>query len=158
MLTTIKFTELFQKLGEVVFVGSYFLDLLYRRDIDVFILDDPCDVEKAHILTKHLIDQNIFQTVAFANCTAIEPKNHLKGFYWKLIYYYQGNPWKLDIWYTAEKVSTIPISLKIKSTLEQHPEAKLKILTLKKKYYNGDTYKKGMNGFKIYEKVLGKIG
>ena len=157
IISDIKFTELFQKLGKVVFVGSYFLNLLYRRDIDVFVIDSNCNADKAHELTKHLIDLNIFQTVAFADWTLIEPANHLKGFYWKLIYYYQGNPWKFDIWYTSQEVTSIPKSLQIKSILIQHPEARLKILTLKQKYYNGNTYVEGMNGFKIYETVLGKI-
>lgn len=41
--------------------------------------------------------------------------------------------------------------------LRQNPEYKKKILMLKEELYDGIKYINGMNGFKIYEQVLGEL-
>ena len=145
-----KINEIFSSIGKVVFVGSYILNLLYRRDIDLFVLTDNCSKENADNVTKKLNDSSKFQTIDFANWNT--------GYYWKLEYIYQNNKWKFDVWYTSEKnIITIEKTKKILNMLQQNPEARKQILKMKQNLYNGGTYKDNMNGFKIYEQVLGKI-
>lgn len=149
---------IFSKLGTITFVGSYALQLLYRRDIDLFVTSEICDVNSATSITKQLLDLLTFQTVGFADWTVQTPPNNLKGCYWELVYFNGPNRWKFDIWYTAEKdIQAIIDTSKFKEQLLQKPELREQILKLKSDLYNGDTYVNNMNGFKIYEQVLGKI-
>jgi hypothetical protein len=153
-----KVRDIFGNIGEVVFVGSYALNLLFRRDIDLFVVSDNCSKETALETTKKLLDSQLFQTVGFANGVDYDLPNQLKGYYWELVFYENRNRWKFDVWYTAEKkIKTIEKTQKIMDKLSQKPEARGQILKLKEDLYDGVTYKNSMNGFKIYEKVLGKI-
>lgn len=151
------FIKIFSVLGKVVFTGSFETDLLYRRDIDVFILSDICSKSQANNLTKELIDSNTFQTVGYADWTVERPANMLNGIYWQLVYYYKGDPWKFDVWYTKEEVKTIKNTEIIKQRLLKNSAARLEILQLKEKLFDGEKYHEDMNGFKIYERILGKI-
>ena len=146
------------KIGKIYFVGSYALNLLFRRDMDLFVVSDDCSMETATETTKKFLDSQLFQTVGFANGVDYDLPNQLKGYYWELVFYEDGNRWKFDIWYTAEKnIKTIEKTQKIADKLAQKPEARGQILKLKEELYDGVTYKGSMNGFKIYEKVLGNI-
>lgn len=150
--------KVLSKLGKVDFVGSYALNLLYRMDIDVFVTSDNCSKSLAITTTKELLDRDLFQTVGLANCTDYEAPNGLPGFYWELIFIRGDRKWKFDIWYTAEKeIRTIENTKKILVKLESNKEAREKILKLKEELFYGEKYKNDMNGFKIYEQVLGKI-
>lgn len=150
--------DILGKIGKIHFVGSYALNLLFRRDIDLFVVSDDCSKGTATETTKKLLDSQLFQTVGFANGVDYDLPNQLKGYYWELVFYEEGNRWKFDIWYTAEKnIKTIEKTQKIADKLAQKPEARGQILKLKEDLYDGVAYKDNMNGFKIYEKVLGKI-
>jgi len=59
--------KLLETIGKIEFVGSYALGLLYRPDIDLFVLDKDCSKDNAIAMTKQLIDSDVFQTVGFAN-------------------------------------------------------------------------------------------
>jgi hypothetical protein len=151
--------KVFSKLGKVKYVGSYELDLLYRRDIDIFVISEKqFSKEKALKITHELLNLNIFQTIGFANCKDYNCKNHLPAFYWELIYFLNGNAWKFDIWYTDVKTpKTIKLTSIIKQKIKETPNARKKILEMKQKFCNGKTYNQNMNGFKIYKKVLGEL-
>ena len=104
------------------------------------------------------MDSSSFQTVGFADWTKEKAPNSLPGFYWELVVYKNGRRWKFDVWYTSEqKIMTIDKTKKILSKLKDNPDARGKILQLKNKLFDGVSYKDNMNGFKIYERVLGKI-
>ncbi len=148
----------FSRLGKIDFVGSYALNLLYRHDIDLFVTTDNCSRDSAVAITKELLDNRLFQTVGFADWTKEKAPNSLPGFYWELAVYKNDKRWKFDIWYTAEKkILTIEKTQKILVKLRENPNARGKILLLKDKLFDGTKYKDNMNGFKIYESVLGEI-
>jgi len=150
--------ELLGSLGKVTFVGSYALDLLYRPDIDIFVQSEGCSRDKVVELTKVFLDSELFQSVGVADYTKLIPPNNVVGFYWELIHLSDKYKWKFDIWYTPTKdINTIVVTNRIIEKLKQDPQARLQILKLKEKYYDGIKYSSGMNGLKIYEEVLGKI-
>ncbi len=97
-----KITSFFEKIGQVVFVGSYELNLLLRLDIDLFVKSKDCLLKAALNTTKQLLDSKLFQTVGFANCTDYQCPNGLSGYYWELLYEHKGRRWKFDVWHTAE--------------------------------------------------------
>lgn len=147
-----------EKIGKVDFVGSYALNLLYRSDIDIFVTSRNCSKEVAIATTKEFLDNGLFQTVGFANRTDYQPPNGLPGYYWELIVVRGERKWKFDVWYTAEeKIKTIENTRKILEKLRNDSYARGEILKLKDKLFDGTKYKENMNGFKIYEKVLGKV-
>lgn len=150
--------NILSKIGKIDFVGSYALDLLYRPDIDLFVSTDDCSKNKAINTTKELLDSGLFQTVGFADWTKEKAPNSLPGFYWELVVFKNNKIWKFDVWYTAEKkIATIEKTQKILEKLADNPGAKGEILKLKDELFDGVKYKNNMNGFKIYEKVLGEI-
>jgi len=150
--------KMLSTLGKVDFVGSYALKLLYRPDIDVFVTSQNCSKTRAIKLTKEFLDKDIFQTIGFANGHDFKLPNNLDGYYWELIYIVDGIKWKFDVWYTAvTDIKSIRNTKVVQAKLKENPSATQKILELKHKLYNGVTYREGMNGFKIYEKILGKI-
>lgn len=153
-----KVVQILEKIGRVEFVGSYALNLLYRPDIDLFVVSSDCSRSTAVSTTKEFLDSNLFQTVGFANCTDYTCANGLPGYYWELIFEFSSRRWKFDVWYTAETdIRTIKKTQIIKAKLEKNSEARSKILQLKDGYFDGEKYRDGMNGFKIYESVLGKL-
>lgn len=150
--------DILNKLGKIDFVGSYALNLIYRPDIDIFVTSDTCSNEKAIAITKEFLDSGLFQTVGFANHTHHKAPNNLNGYYWELIVIKNDRKWKFDVWYTAEKkIVSIENVEKILDKLRKDNEARIKILELKDKLFNGTTYKNNMNGLKIYEEILGKF-
>lgn len=153
-----KIVELLQSIGKIEFVGSYALQLLFRPDIDLFVLSETCSLSSAVDMTKQLLDSGVFQTVGFANCHDYKCANGLDGYYWELIYELEGVRWKFDVWYTAEKdIKTIRNTKNIMTKLQANPTAREKILELKNKYSDGHIYRDNMNGFKIYQQILGEI-
>jgi hypothetical protein len=150
--------DILSKLGKVNFVGSYTFNLLYRQDIDIIVTSNNCSKDLAINTTKKFLDDGLFQTIGFANNIDYEAPNGLLGYYWELIFIKEGRKWKFDVWYTAEqKVKTIENTQKILTKLSDIKNAREKILELKHKFYNGEKYSNDMNGFKIYEQVLGEI-
>lgn len=145
-------------IGKVKFVGSYALNLMYRPDIDIFCLNTMCSKEVALSTTKQFLDSNMFQTVGFANCNDYQCNNGPTGYYWELIYEYNQRKWKFDIWYTTESnYPTLKKTAVLKSKLKENSEARGKILQLKDQYFIEGKYTNEMNGYKIYEEILGKI-
>jgi hypothetical protein len=158
VISKLKIKEILKKLGKVTFVGSYALDLLFRPDIDIYVQSRDCSRKKAVNITKILLDSDLFQTVGFADWSNQPSPSGERDFYWELINFSHKYQWKFDVWYTRyEDIKTIWITEKIINKLKNNPNARLQILQLKDKYYDGVKYRNGMNGIKIYEQVLGKI-
>jgi len=150
--------DILKKLGKVIFVGSYALNLLYRPDIDIFIQSKNCLRKRAIKITKVFLDSGLFQTVGFADWTKRQPPNGPSGFYWELIHYSSKYKWKFDVWYTSVKnIETIEIVPRILKKLKNNPDAQRQILRLKGKYFDGIKYYNDINSREIYEQVLGKI-
>lgn len=159
VISRTKINDLLGKLGRVTFVGSYALDLLYRPDIDIFVQNKNCSREKAMETTKVFLDSGFFQTVGFADRSKQQPPDPaVPGFYWELIHYSSKYRWKFDIWYTAIRdIKTIEVTHRIIQKLKETPSARRQILQLKEKYFDGEKYRNGIDGMKIYEQVLGKV-
>ncbi len=158
VITQTKIYSILKSLGNVTCVGSYALDLLYRPDIDVFVQSETCTKENAIVTTKQFLDSGYFQTVGFVDWTEHDPPNKMRGFYWELVYYSKKYRWKFDVWYTSDiNIESIRMTNVVSALLRKKQSAKLEILRLKDKYFDGIKYKDEMNGYKIYKKVLGNI-
>lgn len=158
ILNESKIIEKVEKFGKVFIVGSYKLDLMYRPDIDIDVQVENYSVSEMRELARDLLKSNYYQKVLFQDWTEIKSPFGKNYIYLGLLHYYNDIPWKIDIHYTNEKISPyLGIFKKIKEGVEKNPEAKLKILELKEKYFRDGEYKDGMTSVKVYEEVLGKL-
>src|SRR4051812_26792711 len=80
-----KVGDVFLKLGQVEVIGSLRLKVMYRRDIDLFVLSDTIDKDKAAETAKSFIDSGFFQTVGFADYQTFPANDTPAGFFFELI-------------------------------------------------------------------------
>ncbi|HRI05691.1 MAG TPA: hypothetical protein PLV59_01970 [Candidatus Dojkabacteria bacterium] len=158
ILQDVKAFELFSSIGKVVVIGSLRLDVMYRNDIDLFVLSDDIHNTKAKEVTKRLLDSNKFQTVAVADYQTYPENDFPKGYYWELIVVKNNEKWKFDIWYLRpdEEYTKLVLSCieSFEKILKEHPEKREIILKIKEAYFDGIKYKDKVKSIDIYKAVL----
>ncbi len=149
-----KIVEILSRLGEVNFVGSYQLDLMYRPDIDIAVISELRVKEKVTEVVNKFIESGYFQTVGLADCFNFN-RGPKKGFYIELVVPKSDQDWKFDIWYsTKEEDDSIEPTNVYNKLLDNKPEARAIILKLKDDLAEGVKYIEGVNGNRIYKCVL----
>jgi hypothetical protein len=150
--------EIFSKLGKVEIIGSLRLKMMYRLDIDLLVISEKIERNKAQEITKQFLDTGIFQTVALADYQTFPAHDMPLGFYWELIIPYENKNWKFDVWYLKpeEKYTDMVLSSikKFESALAKNPEKSETILKIKDAYFDGVKYKDKVKSFDIYTAVL----
>jgi hypothetical protein len=146
------------ELGKVEIIGSLRLEVMYRRDIDLFVLSNVIDKAQAQEITKKFIESGLFQTVGFADYQTFPEDDMPLGFYWELIVIKDGEKWKLDVWYLKPDEKYTHMVLDAINTFEPllstYPEKKETILKIKEAYFNGTKYKDNVKSLDIYKAVL----
>lgn len=160
ILSNTNVMAIFSKLGKVEIIGSLRLKLMYRMDIDLFVISNKIEKYKAHEVTKRFLDKEIFQTVALADYQTFPAHDMPLGFYWELIIPYEGKNWKFDVWYLKPDeryTKLVHDSIqKFEPLLAANPEKAETILKIKQAYFDGVKYKNGVKSFDIYTAVLEK--
>lgn len=151
LLKEYKIVDILTKFGEVKFTGSYELDLMLKKDIDISLINDSLSVSDFTRLGKELIDRLNTPSVYYRN-TRITPmeKRPENSLYWGV----QTGEWFLDIWAMENSVykrAEIYIS-RIKSLLTY--EKKINILELKNILLKEGRYGKGISSRELYDAVL----
>ncbi len=150
--------EIFSKLGKVEIIGSLRLNLMYRRDIDLLVISEEVEKDKAIETTKEFLDKGIFQTVALADYQTFPAYDMPLGFYWELIISHEKQNWKFDVWYLKPNeryTKLVSDSIeKFEKLLSANPEKAEIILQIKKAYFDGVKYKDKVKSFDIYNAVL----
>jgi hypothetical protein len=150
--------KIFSKLGKVEIIGSLRLNLMYRMDIDLLVISDEIDKQKAKETTKEFLEKGIFQTVALADYQTFPAFDMPLGFYWELIVPHEGKNWKFDVWYLKpDERYTKLVSDSItnfEKILSANPEKAEIILKIKEAYFDGVKYKDKVKSFDIYTAVL----
>jgi len=116
--------------GKIFIWGSYKLDLMMSRDIDINIVDKDSSKEKTIDILNNLIRENKFRGYIFYDFVKRRKKGFPKGYYIGLKTRFKGNKWVIDIWFlkqTDQKSDKLLKSIKKKLNKEK----KLKILELK---------------------------
>lgn len=151
LLSKYKVLETLQNFGEVQFTGSYELDLMYKKDIDLSIINDNLTVEDFLQLGKELIDKLSTPTVYYRN-TRITPiaQRPENGLYWGI----NTGDWWIDIWAMNESVykrAECYIS-EIKSKLNS--QNRIIILQLKNELLSLNLYGNEFGSRELYDAVL----
>lgn len=151
LLRNHKVLETLQKFGEIKFTGSYELDLMYKKDIDITLINDKITIADFTLLGKELIDKLNTPSVYYRNTriTAVDkrPENAL---YWGI----NTGEWWLDIWAMNIKVyqRAEKYIKEIKSKLTN--QNKIIILQLKSELLKSNSYGKSFGSREIYDAVL----
>mgnify|MGYP003553278143 CR=1 FL=1 len=150
--------EILSKLGKVDIVGSLKLKLMYRRDIDLFVVSDVINTDMAKKITQFFLEANIFKKVTLIDYYKVQIDDMPRGFYWELIIFYAGYDWKIDVWYLKpEEIYTRMVFDALKkfelALLKNHSKAEI-ILEIKEAYFDGVKYKDNVTGFDIYTAVF----
>lgn len=150
--------KIFSKLGKVEIIGSLRLNLMYRADIDLLVISDEIEKDKAKEITKEFLEKGIFQTVALADYQTFPAYDMPLGFYWELIIPHENKNWKFDVWYLKpDERYTKLVSDSINNfekILSENPEKSEIILKIKEAYFDGVKYKDKVKSFDIYTAVL----
>jgi hypothetical protein len=147
--------DLLETFGEVHVTGSYALELMTWRDLDIHVVREDLDCraffalggEIAALLQPHRMhyrDETIEQT------PGLPP-----GLYWGI---YRGDErkgaWKIDIW-ASSGASFEPAKRYCDRILERlTPEARDAILAIKSACWQHPEYRRGFSSADIYEAVL----
>ena len=137
--------------GHLHYTGSYELDLMYKKDIDISIVNNNISVEEFSQLGKVLIDKLNTPSVYYRN-TRITPveKRPENALYWGV----KTGEWWIDIWAMNESVYKRAESYiaEIKSKL--NPQNRITILQLKNELLSLNTYGNKFGSRELYDAVL----
>lgn len=151
LLAKYNIIEILDKYGTVKFTGSYELGLMYKKDIDISLINDNLSVSDFTTLGKELIDKLNTPSVYYRN-TRITPvsKRPENALYWGI----KTEEWFIDVWamnkityQKAEKYIE-----EIKSKLNNHN--RFIILKLKDEFLKFKTYGKDFGSRELYDAVL----
>ncbi len=143
--------EILSKYGTVKFTGSYELDLMYKKDIDISLINDNLSVSDFTALGKELIDKLNTPSVYYRN-TRITPvsKRPENALYWGI----KTEEWFIDIW-AMNKFTYLKAEKyikEIKSKLNNHN--RIIILQLKDELLKSQKYGKDFGSRELYDAVL----
>ena len=154
ILSDSKITSILSEYGEIVFTGSYPLELMYRPDIDFFVLTKEHNFDLYLKLLKKIIETKYFKVVCTDNQIELYKGSGLKGYYIQPNIKINDENWKMDIWLTTHDQYK-PHTEKYKKLLENTDTSKKElILEIKATLKKGKKYKEGIDGKIIYEAVL----
>jgi hypothetical protein len=142
---------LLQKYGNVKFTGSYELDLMIKKDIDITIITQKLSLQNFYQMGGEISALLLPHSMFFRN-TKVKRINKRpnNGYYWGV----QFADWKLDIWALDENVYGGSVRY-LDSLLEKiTDENKLIILNLKYHFMEDKAYGIKFNSKDIYDAVL----
>ncbi|MCW8849230.1 MAG: hypothetical protein OQJ81_04560 [Melioribacteraceae bacterium] len=151
LLNKYSIIETIKNYGMLKFTGSYELDLMLKKDIDISLINDNMQVADFTQLGKELIDKLNTPTVYYRN-TNITPvdKRPENAMYWGI----KTGEWWIDIWAMNESVYKRAESYisEIKSKLTQ--QNRITILQLKNELLSLNLYGEKFGSRELYDAVL----
>jgi hypothetical protein len=141
--------------GDVHVIGSYALDLMTWRDLDIHMVREPIDVADFFLLGSRIESLLHPPRLHFRNEIAVRTPGLPHGVYWGV---YLGDEragaWKIDIWLTDaagfEPVRTFGDNLSARLT----DETRRAILDVKQAAWRHPEYRRGFTSSNIYSAVL----
>ncbi len=138
-----------QTYGTVHLAGSYSINLMLNRDIDVYVVHPDCTEDRAISALNDLIRQKKFHNFLYHDNVQFPRQGMPDGYYVGIKTPFMNFKWKVDIWFLPED---LPARLQLINTIEQASETtKLTILRLKQFVFEK---KLDIGSILIYEAVL----
>jgi len=144
-----------QRVGPVFMSGSFKLNLMVRRDIDVYVqLANELDTADFFALGTYFTKHFQVLKASYSNHFIRNFHGFDHGLYWGIQLKFQGQPWKLDLWgYDPQHfIGQCDYLNQLQKNLE--PFDRLIILRLKEALREGEHYRDNISGNDIYKAVL----
>lgn len=143
--------NILERFGKVIITGSYSLDLMIKKDLDISLVNDKLKQIEFFELGKLLSEKLNPHGMFYRNTVVKEvPNRPPNSFYWGI----QHEEWKIDLWkvpsfYSEESVHYIN---NIKQSLDE--EKKEIILSLKYELMSDNDYGRKFSSKEIYKAVV----
>lgn len=147
--------DLLAAYGEVHITGSYALELMTWRDLDVHIVRESPDREAFFALGGRIATLLEPHRMHFRDETVQQTPRLPRGLYWGI---YLGDEregaWKIDVW-VSSRAEYDPARKFLERVLERlTPETREAILEIKTACWRHPEYRRGFSSADIYEAVL----
>lgn len=142
---------LVKEYGEVILTGSYTIDLMLKKDLDISVVNPELTLKEFFDLGYKLTEKFNPSSVFFRDTSIKQlfgrPDNSL---YWGLVF----EDWKIDLWVVPEFVAANSKEYVQKIVDHLTPEKREIILSIKEKYINDPNYRQYFSSKEIYNAVL----
>lgn len=145
-----KITEVLKEF-QLEIIGSYKLDLMYDRDIDIVVKSDDIENDSYKSLKK-FIKLKQFMKIQYGDFINFPRNNRPKGYIINLFLEYKKYKWEIEIWFLKDIKFSIEENNKISSKLNF--ENRLNILKKKEKREKLNIHKNDLSSYKIYKDIL----
>ncbi|SFS76120.1 hypothetical protein [Paenibacillus sp. BC26] len=147
-------TQVLEKYGGVFISGSYFLDLMTWRDLDIYLANDKMNEETFFELGKEISLCIKPSKMNYRNEFIGQTEHLPKGYYWGCYATFNSNDWKIDVWAISSKKFEQK-QQKIEELKSQiNAVQRLAILKLKNSLFNHPLYRKKFFSVDIYNAVI----
>jgi hypothetical protein len=155
LLRKYKLVDYLSNYGEVFIQGSYYLDLMTWRDLDIDLAVDKFDLNRHFAIGTHLATILNAYKMSFRNELILKTDHLPTGYYWGLYFNYL-NDWKIDLWTVSHddllKSRRFLDDLKSQIT----PSYAESIRVIKLEAARRKNYRKEFSSTDIYKSVLEK--
>jgi hypothetical protein len=147
--------DLLEQYGTVVPTGSYYLDLMTWRDLDLYLSTNDINVETFFELGREIATLLNPVKMSYRNEHIGRSADLPSGLYWGV---YLGNErdgaWKVDIWCVSESEASERHRYCEQLSLRLDEEKRRRIHCLKEECWRNPNYRKGFFSVDIYEAVM----
>jgi hypothetical protein len=151
LLKQLDIINILSKYGNPLIIGSYELNLMFDKDIDI-VVESNNPKNSATIILEKLIKKEVAQKYQFGDFVKFPRKNRPEGYIINLFIVHENLNWEIEIWFFCDIKNYIEQLEKYKKLVTD----KHKIQILRKKYLRfleGKT-KFQKSSFEIYNDVL----
>jgi hypothetical protein len=147
--------SLLERFGEVHIIGSYVLELMTWRDLDIHVVREPLETTPFFDLGRRLAALLRPHRMHFRDETVVRTAGLPRGLYWGV---YLGDErqgaWKIDIWATSR--ADFEPSRRYSARLLERltPHTRETILAIKSACWQDPDYRRGFSSADIYDAVL----
>jgi len=146
--------KILEHYGKVYISGSYFLQLMTWRDLDIYLENDSITVEEFFELGKELVTALTPRKMSFHSNRELRIADEPKGLYWGIRAGFQNVVWKIDIWGFDKSTCLEKINLCNKIVDLLTLEKRNHILYIKNELWSHPDYRDKITSMDIYNAVL----
>ena len=140
--------------GPTHVIGSYALDLMTWRDIDIYVqLPDERDIPTFFRIGDTIANRFEAIRMVYSNMFIRTDQDFQSGLYWNIRLLHRGQTWKVDLWGygEAEYSEKMDGFQELRRTLE--PADRLAVLRIKDVVCHWEQYRMGVYSVHIYDAV-----
>ena len=151
ILEKYKILNILDNSGIIKVIGSYDLNLMYDRDIDILVNSSDIKNASYEALLNFIKTEN-FSKIEYGDFVNFPRENRPKGYILNLKLHFNKEKWEIEIWFLSDISKNIAENDKIKEKLNEENRSKI-LLEKRNRELNGIT-KLEKSSYKIYSDIL----